>query len=593
MKKLSTLFTLLLVALFGLQANASIYMIGNGKALGNWNPANGLELTQVGTSNRYMAQDVNIFNNGNDFYFIFADVNTSWEEINGQAPDEELGTEGIPSQRYSPLEANEQVAFPEGESAITVTTQHSYNGDASYYAPDGKYTILFDLSNPEEPKFRLTRTGDAEDDSDPIVVTGSVDIFIKSADPENVFVYCWNMEEDGGSAPGFGAWPGTKLTEIEGVTTIEKDGETFYKAVAPFSEIGIVLNNGAGTQTADIKPVTGGIALEYPLDGDFTQYAEVDLPEEAPDVYVMGQVNGNGWDTNVGVKMENTEGKIYVLKNCEINGYFGFTLQLSEASGAWDEIAPYRFAALNADERVLDAEDIDVPQDLTEPGNNPVDNSFSLPSGTYTLTVNLGNRTLIVSGEVIEEPYEPTGEMYILGEMNGNSWGSDVGVKMETADQKVFTATVLASGTNLDEVEEIEYSYFSFTEKLDADWSNIGSYRYGAPEDGMIPVIGEENPVGARKSTNAFKLESGKEYKLTFDRENLTLLVELAGGGEFAKGDVNGDGAVGAADIGCLVNVLAGLENEAKYEGRADVTGDGAVSATDIAAIVNILAGLE
>ena len=131
-----------------------------------------------------------------------------------------------------------------------------------------------------------------------------------------------------------------------------------------------------------------------------------------------------------------------MLKNCEINGYFGFTLQLSEASGAWDEIAPYRFAALNADERVLDAEDIDVPQDLTEPGNNPVDNSFSLPSGTYTLTVNLGNRTLTVSGEVIEEPYEPTGEMYILGEMNGNSWGSNVGVKMETADIKPVTGSI-------------------------------------------------------------------------------------------------------------------------------------------------------
>jgi hypothetical protein len=56
---------------------------------------------------------------------------------------------------------------------------------------------------------------------------------------------------------------------------------------------------------------------------------------------------------------------------------------------------------------------------------------------------------------------------------------------------------------------------------------------------------------------------------------------------------VNGDGAVGAADIACLVNVLAGLENEATYAGRADVTGDGAVSAADIAAIVNILAGLE
>ena len=62
----------------------------------------------------------------------------------------------------------------------------------------------------------------------------------------------------------------------------------------------------------------------------------------------------------------------------------------------------------------------------------------------------------------------------------------------------------------------------------------------------------------------------------------------------FKKGDVNGDGEVGATDIACVVNVLAGLENVAQYGGRADVTGDGgAVTAADIAAIVNILAGLE
>lgn len=63
---------------------------------------------------------------------------------------------------------------------------------------------------------------------------------------------------------------------------------------------------------------------------------------------------------------------------------------------------------------------------------------------------------------------------------------------------------------------------------------------------------------------------------------------------EYIKGDVNGDGEVGATDIACVVNVLAGLEDASKYEGRADVTGDnGAVTAADVAAIVNILAGLE
>ena len=58
-------------------------------------------------------------------------------------------------------------------------------------------------------------------------------------------------------------------------------------------------------------------------------------------------------------------------------------------------------------------------------------------------------------------------------------------------------------------------------------------------------------------------------------------------------GDVNGDGEVGAADLAVVVNILAGIDNAANYDGRADVNKDGEVSAVDIASIVNILAGLN
>lgn len=57
--------------------------------------------------------------------------------------------------------------------------------------------------------------------------------------------------------------------------------------------------------------------------------------------------------------------------------------------------------------------------------------------------------------------------------------------------------------------------------------------------------------------------------------------------------DVNGDNAVTAADISCVVNVLAGIETAETYQGRADVNGDNAVTAADISGVVNYLAGLE
>ena len=52
-------------------------------------------------------------------------------------------------------------------------------------------------------------------------------------------------------------------------------------------------------------------------------------------------------------------------------------------------------------------------------------------------------------------------------------------------------------------------------------------------------------------------------------REFTNIAADLTDG--VKRGDVNGDGEVGATDIACLVNVLAGLEDAAQYGGRADV----------------------
>ena len=58
-------------------------------------------------------------------------------------------------------------------------------------------------------------------------------------------------------------------------------------------------------------------------------------------------------------------------------------------------------------------------------------------------------------------------------------------------------------------------------------------------------------------------------------------------------GDVNLDGAVSAADLAIIVNIIAGLDNKENYDGRADLNNDGEVTSVDLAIIVNIMAGLD
>ena len=102
---------------------------------------------------------------------------------------------------------------------------------------------------------------------------------------------------------------------------------------------------------------------------------------------------------------------------------------------------------------------------------------------------------------------------------------------------------------------------------------SMGSYVFtGVPHDGTLHVL--------PKYLSAY--QTADQWK-----EFTNIAADLTE--PFKKGDVNGDGEVGATDIACLVNVLAGLEDVSIYGGRADVTGDGgAVTAAAIAAIVNI-----
>jgi len=55
-------------------------------------------------------------------------------------------------------------------------------------------------------------------------------------------------------------------------------------------------------------------------------------------------------------------------------------------------------------------------------------------------------------------------------------------------------------------------------------------------------------------------------------------------------GDVNGDGAIDVADIGYVIDIMAGGQVEALASARADVNGDGVVDVADIATVISIMA---
>ena len=183
-----------------------------------------------------------------------------------------------------------------------------------------------------------------------------------------------------------------------------------------------------------------------------------------------------------------------------------------------------------------------------------------------------------------------TGDLFILGEVNGNGWDPSVGYPMQTTDEIVFTADIVTNGENIDEEDGNGYSFFSFTTKLGEDsndWGGIGAFRIGALEDGYLlteDLFGVPVGMGNFGSTSSFKVPAGS-YQLTVNLDEKTMIITKAGGVQPIPGDVNGDGEVNIGDLNAVIALI--LSNN--YTAAGDVNNDGEVNIGDINAIINII----
>ncbi len=173
-------------------------------------------------------------------------------------------------------------------------------------------------------------------------------------------------------------------------------------------------------------------------------------------------------------------------------------------------------------------------------------------NGTYTLyvTYNPENNEVNATLNAVEQP----AKVYIIGEVNGNNWATNVGVEMETEDGVIFTSDVtLLRNDRVDEVEGNKYCYFSFATKLmedPADWDGLLPYRFGAVSEGDFRFYKNmmNLPLALTfDNGQAFQVEEGT-YTLTVDMENMTLTI-------------NGESLTGIEDINVSNNVKSGRYN--------------------------------
>ncbi len=155
-------------------------------------------------------------------------------------------------------------------------------------------------------------------------------------------------------------------------------------------------------------------------------------------------------------------------------------------------------------------------------------------SGIYNLRFTFDPNTTFcgVQASMVQNIDPRTGDLFILGEVNGNAWGPNIGLQMTTEDNNIYKATFTTNGENFDETDGIGYSYFSFTTLLGEDWGSIAGYRIGAISENYLLTedqMGIELQLGGYATNYSYKIPAG-EYEATVNLDAMTLVITKVGG---------------------------------------------------------------
>ena len=163
----------------------------------------------------------------------------------------------------------------------------------------------------------------------------------------------------------------------------------------------------------------------------------------------------------------------------------------------------------------------------TDANGNPVELTAGDTNGDHNGWGTYYTFTMPATAVTINATFKQ-GDLYILGDANGNSWAGNVGVKMDydSANEKYTKDVYFANDT---------YGYFSFTEHLgNADYSNMGT-RYGASNNNQQISSGQFNLY---EGQNSFKIPAGiytievnkGKTRLTVTPKKITVTLTPNGG---------------------------------------------------------------
>lgn len=184
-------------------------------------------------------------------------------------------------------------------------------------------------------------------------------------------------------------------------------GTSYFKLKAgnivygPYDDTQVTLGTPYTTNQSTLKSYVigaGEYTFTYTMDKN-AEHGTLVVTEETPyvypdKIYCLGNVNNGGFLANNGVELPAVEGEEGLYRgNVQFTGgdsdtdsWFQFCTKLGASSNDWAGVEG-RYGAKTSDQEVA----YNTPMELTT-----FDNSFKIPNGWYTLTVNLKDKVLTV-----------------------------------------------------------------------------------------------------------------------------------------------------------------------------------------------------
>lgn len=332
------------------------------------------------------------------------------------------------------------------------------------------------------------------------------------------------------------------------------------------NNIYVASNSGELFKSFSLPRESGEVVVSAPSKYDVT----ISSDEYPAELYIIGSVTGQQWNPADGVKMEKGEEGVY-------------TAQITTATAS-DNIGIV--SVLDADWETVNANRWGFAED-----NATVALGTAMPIvkgtgaicigavGTFDVTVDLKNMTILVEGEPVVE-YPET--LYIIGNVTEDVvFLPNVGKELvKDADANVYRAEDIQIYDN----GESGYGYFAFVEQLGADeedWNTVNANRFGPAVSDTEITDGVAAEIGNNGDTS-YKAKAAI-YDIVVDLEAGTVtLTEVEGGVEdvedvvavvAGRGEIRivGEPATGVSIYGINGQAVALNSNERVFNVAAGV----------------------